>query len=84
MGRRPREAARSVRALLPLCLLTLACAAQRPEPVGRVVFVDPPPGTPYPDASAPDRLANRLAQARARTLAAHADELFFAEEATEP
>ena len=31
MGRRPREAARSVRALLPLCLLTLACAAQRPE-----------------------------------------------------
>lgn len=42
-----------MRALLPLCLLTLACAAQRPEPVGRVVFVDPPPGTPYPDASAP-------------------------------
>lgn len=37
-----------------------------------------------PDASPPDRLANRLAQARARTLAAHADELFFAEEATEP
>lgn len=37
-----------------------------------------------PDASAPDRLANRLAQARARTLAAHADELFFAEETPEP
>jgi mannose-6-phosphate isomerase-like protein (cupin superfamily) len=42
-----------VRALLPLGLLALACAARRPEPVGRVVFVDPPPGTPYPDASAP-------------------------------
>jgi hypothetical protein len=33
-----------------------------------------------PDASAPDRLANRLAQARARVLQARADELFFAEE----
>jgi len=42
-----------VRALLPLVLLALACAARRPEPVGRVVFIDPPPGTPYPDASAP-------------------------------
>lgn len=37
-----------------------------------------------PDASAPDRLINRLAQARARSLAAHADELFYAEEAAEP
>jgi predicted anti-sigma-YlaC factor YlaD len=33
-----------------------------------------------PDASAPDRLANRLAQERARGLLARADELFFEEE----
>jgi predicted anti-sigma-YlaC factor YlaD len=34
-----------------------------------------------PDASAPDRLANRVAQARARVLLARADELFFESEA---
>jgi len=34
-----------------------------------------------PDASAPDRLANRVAQARARVLLARADELFFEPEA---
>ena len=37
-----------------------------------------------PDASPPDRLANLLAQRRARSLAARADELFFAEEESEP
>ncbi len=37
-----------------------------------------------PDASPPDRLANLLAQRRARSLAARADELFFAEEGSEP
>jgi predicted anti-sigma-YlaC factor YlaD len=34
-----------------------------------------------PEASAPDRLANRVAQARARVLLARADELFFEPEA---
>ncbi len=42
-----------MRALLPLCLGALACAAARPEPVGRIVWIDPPPGTPYPDAATP-------------------------------
>ena len=32
--------------------LSLACAGRPREPVGRVVWIDPPPGAPYPDASA--------------------------------
>ncbi|MFO0604713.1 MAG: cupin domain-containing protein [Polyangiales bacterium] len=37
--------------------LAAGCAARRPEPVGRVVWVDPPPNAPAPDANAPDASA---------------------------
>ncbi len=44
-------------ALAAVLALAAGCAARRPEPVGRVVWVDPPPNAPAPDANAPDASA---------------------------
>lgn len=44
-------------ALAAALTLAAGCAARRPEPVGRVVWVDPPPNAPAPDANTPDASA---------------------------